>query len=87
MNECESWFSIWLSDKRNMLECMRDNLAADLKAGYDPEGRCATGQRKDIEAYAASIDEALEMFVSMTEKQVERWCYYHLLKDGAIEPW
>ena len=80
----DSWFDCWYSDKKDILSCMYHNLAADLDAGYNPLGDCIKRQRADIAAYEQSINDALMSFVNMDDKKRDRWCFYDMLRRGAI---
>ena len=79
------WFELWQDDRECMLSTMIRNMAADLNAGYDYFGRCITNQREEIENYKKETESAFDLFKSMTEEQVNRWCFYDLKKRGVIE--
>ena len=80
----ESWQELWEADKRNMLATMYRNLTADLDCGYDPLGKSIQTQKEMIAQYERGIHEAWDKFVSMTEAEVERWCFYDMKKRGVI---
>lgn len=80
------WFEVWYYDKKCIIATMVRNMVADLDAGYDYFGRCITMEREEIEAYNKEFDAQLEAFKSMDENAVNRWCYYDMVKRGAIEP-
>ena len=79
------WFEIWFAAKQSMVETMRRNLQADLDAGYDPNGHCIRKQVVKLEEYERGLGVQLDLFKSMEDSKVNRWCYYDLLKRGAIE--
>lgn len=79
------WFEMWLEDKNSILNCMKSNMEADLNAGYSRYCKSIIDQNEMIDSYSKSIDEALENFKSMTEAEVDHWCYYDLKKHGAID--
>ena len=79
------WFELWQDDRECMLSTMIRNMAADLNAGYDYFGRCITNQRDEIENYKKETESAFDLFKSMTEEQVNRWCFYDMKKRGVIE--
>ena len=79
------WFELWQDDRECMLSTMIRNMAADLNAGYDYFGRCITNQREEIENYKKETESAFDLFKSMTEEQVNRWCFYDMKKRGVIE--
>lgn len=80
------WFSLWLSDRQTILATMIRNLTADLEAGYDYFGRSATSQREQIEAYRTETENRLCAFREMDERRINHWCYYDLVRRGAITP-
>ena len=79
------WFELWQDDRECMLSTMIRNMAADLNTGYDYFGRCITNQREEIENYKKETESAFDLFKTMTEAQVSRWCFYDLKKRGVIE--
>lgn len=82
----DDWFEMWHADKRSMLDTMVKNMQADLNAGYDYFGQSIQNQRMAIDTYKRLFDQQLDMFTDMDEKQVNRWCYYDMVKRGVIEP-
>jgi hypothetical protein len=76
---------MWLDDKHSMLDTMIRNMTADLNAGYDYFGRSITNQRADIELYKIQMESEIDSFKSMSDRDVNRWCYFDLIKRGAIE--
>ena len=79
------WFQIWKEDKENIIATMYKNLSSDLEAGYEYSGRSIQNQLEQIDAYRAEYYSQLDKFVTMTDGQVSRWCYFDLKKRGAIE--
>ena len=80
------WFALCYEDRDTILTTMVRNLAADLAAGYDYFGQSAVTQRNEITAYKAKTDARLRKFREMTEQQINHWCYYDLIRRGAIMP-
>lgn len=78
------WFEIWFQDKQSMIETMRRNMVADLEAGYNPNGRSILKQAYELSEYEHGFNVQMDLFKSMEDEQVERWCYYDLKKRGAI---
>ncbi len=78
------WFEIWYKDKQGIIDTMVKNMAADLKAGHDYFGKGIKGKMEEIEAYKTKFDEELMSFADMDDKKRNRWCYYDLLRRGAI---
>ena len=79
------WFNIWFEDKKCILSTMRQNMADDIAAGYDPNGHCIRKQRVDIEEYEIKMGLEIDMFKTMEDNAVDRWCFYDLKKRGAID--
>ena len=89
MNRCrisdrDDWFEVWQDDKESIIETMIKNMASDLNHGYDYFGKSIVEQRRAIEAYRKEIDDTFDLFKTMDEKEVNRWCFYDLKKRGAI---
>ena len=84
LSDRDDWFIIWKSDKDSMIETMVKNMAADLENGYDYFGNSIKQQRETIDAYKRQFDAELDSFKAMDEKLVNRWCYYDLIKRGAV---
>ena len=78
------WFDIWFEDKQGILQVMRENMAADLNAGYDPDGKSIREQIEEYKQYKEQFEAKLDEFAGMDDKRVDRWCYYDLKKRGAI---
>lgn len=79
------WLEMYCTDRDGMLSTMARNMAADLECGYDYFGKSIMQQRAKIEEFRANYDKILDMFKTMSEEQVNRWCFYELKKLGAIE--
>jgi len=78
------WFEIWVADKKNILNTMARNMAADLEAGYDYYGKSIQTQIKEMDEYKAKFDADLDKVAEMDDNKVQKWCYIQLLKAGAI---
>ena len=84
ISDRDDWFSVWQDYKESILQTMINNMASDLNAGYDYFGKSIVEQRKTIEAYKKEIDDTFDLFKTMEDKEVNRWCFYDLKKRGAI---
>ena len=85
-NDGETWFDIWYSDKKSMLNIMFHNMQSDLNNGYNPLGDCIKRQLQDIERYQQNINDTLDKFTEMNDdSKIERYCYHDLLKRGVIK--
>lgn len=80
-----NWFNIWFEDKKWIISIMHKNMTDDIAAGYDPAGHAIRKQLVDIEEYTRKMNRELDMFKTMEDNAVDRWCYYDLKKRGAIE--
>ena len=79
-----NWFEIWYDDRQSMMETMARNIAADIRTGYNFFGACIQRQKQELDDYKAAFDEQLMRFADMDDGKRNRWCYYDLLKRGAI---
>ena len=79
------WFEIWFEDKQSIIEIMVNNMVSDLNVGYDYFGKNIREQRETIEAYKAKFNSEMDMFKTMDDVLVDRWCFYDLKKRGVIE--
>lgn len=78
------WFELWVEDKNSIIETMVRNMTADIEAGHSYFGDSIKKQRRDLENYKRQMDEEIDRFKVMEEKEVNRWCYYDMVKRGAI---
>lgn len=83
--DCDAWFEMWHDDKQCIIDTMVHNMQADLEAGYDYFGNSIKQQREEIDAYKADFDNQMSKFWTMTHEDVEKWCFYDLVRRGAIE--
>ena len=79
------WFSIWEDDRRWIENIMIENMKADLDAGYSYYGKSMIEQREMIDKYHKETMDTYEMFKTMQDNEVDRWCFYDLKKRGAID--
>lgn len=84
ISDRDDWFCIWQDDKESILQTMISNMTSDLNAGYNYFGKSIINQRKAIENYRKNIDNTLDLFKTMDEKEINRWCFHDLKKRGAI---
>lgn len=85
VTDSNDWFNIWFEDKKSIISIMMSNMVADLNAGYDYFGKSIQNQKEEIAAYEKKFEEELDMFKTMDDKQVNRWCFYDMKKRGVIE--
>lgn len=83
--EIGEWFEMWYEDKKSVLYTMIENLRSDLDNGYYYFGASATKSREEIESYKKDIDNTLDTFKEMDELAIDKWCYFDMVKRGAIE--
>ncbi len=84
-NKNENWFEMWFSDKKCMIAIMYSNLMSDLNAGYNPIGDIIKNQKAMIANYEKQLEKQLEKFASMTDENVNKWCFYDMKNRGVIE--
>ena len=82
--ERTDWFEIWCEDKKNIMNTMARNMAADLEAGYDFFGNSIQRQIKDMEAYRDAFNAEMDKIAEMEPSRVNHYCYVKLKKAGAI---
>ena len=80
----EDYFKMWFEDKQDMLVTMHRNMMADIEAGYNPCGDCIKRQREAIDSYSDLMDRQMLALHAMEEFRANRWCYYDMVKRGAI---
>ena len=56
-----------------------------MEAGYDYFGNCIQNQKRQLDEYKQKFDEQLMAFADMEDGKRNRWCYYDLLRRGAIK--
>ena len=83
-NDHTDWFEMFCEDKKNILNTMARNMAADLEAGYDYFGKSIQQQIKDMEEYKKAFDAELDKIAEMEPSRVNHYCYVKLKKSGAI---
>ena len=83
--KCADWLQLWVEDKESLLATMASNVAADLTAGWSVYGEGVQRQLRELSDYRDEYKETLDSFKQLCPEQVARWCFYDLLKQGAIE--
>ena len=83
-SDCDNWVALWLEDKRSMLETMIDNLAADLRAGYEPIGLCVMHQLMAIAEYRQRFDDECKAIPVEHPEAANRYCFNDLKARGVI---
>lgn len=78
------WRELWYADKTSMIDTMIDNLAADLKAGYEPTGTSIMRQLVALADYKSDFMIDSEMISCASDERAERWCFDDLKRRGAI---
>ena len=78
------WFEIWQDDKESVIDTMIRNMRSDLDNGYNYFGNSIQKQMRDIENYKKQFDSEMDKFKSMSDDEVDRWCFYDLKKRGSI---
>lgn len=79
-----NWFELWVMDKNSIVSTMQNNLIADLEAGYDPNGKSITEQRKQIDEYIDEFGKTLDSFNTMSDRAIRKFCFLDMLKRGAL---
>jgi hypothetical protein len=62
------------------------NLASDLEAGYDPFGNSITNSINELVKYKSRCEMEMKIIQeTLNSEQANRWCWFELVKRGAIE--
>lgn len=85
VTDSKEWFDMWFEDKKSIISIMYSNMASDLAAGYDYFGKSIQDQKREIADYEAEFERQMDKFKSMSDDEVNRWCFYDMKKRGAIE--
>ena len=85
VTDSKEWFDMWFEDKKSIISIMYSNMASDLAAGYDYFGKSIQHQKQEIADYEAEFERQLDKFKSMSDDEVNRWCFYDMKKRGAID--
>lgn len=85
VTDSKEWFDMWFEDKKSIISIMYSNMASDLAAGYDYFGKSIQNQKQEIADYEAEFERQMDKFKSMSDDEVNRWCFYDMKKRGAIE--
>lgn len=83
LRDCDDWFTLWREDHESITECMMRNMAADIQAGYSYAS--IKKQQAQIEQYDSEWKNQMYQFAEWDDRKVNRWCYYDMLKRGAID--
>lgn len=75
------WIQMFIDDRYSMIKQMRENTAADVKAGYSIAQ--IAHQMCDIEDYERETVRLIATF-KQDEKKGQILAYHHLVKVGAI---
>ncbi len=79
------WVTMWINDKKDIMNIMVENMKSDLAVGYDFFGKSIQEQIHMMEDYKAQYEKELMALADFEEAKAQRWCYYDLLRRGAIE--
>lgn len=85
VTDSKEWFDMWFEDKKSIIAIMYSNMASDLSHGYDYFGKSIQTQKDEIARYEAQFEKELDSFKSMSDEEVNRWCFYDMKKRGAID--
>lgn len=85
VTDSKEWFDMWFEDKKSIISIMYSNMASDLAAGYDYFGKSIQDQKAEIQRYEDEFERQMDKFKSMSDDEVNRWCFYDMKKRGAID--
>ena len=78
------WFEIWCEDWEGLITTQSLNIKAELDAGWKWKSDRVQHEVNVLNQFQNTYRLQLGRFAEMEEKQVQRWCYYDLLRRGAI---
>lgn len=84
MREKIDWFEVWCEDWEGLLQTQGRIIQSELEAGHSWSSRHVQHEVEILEQWDREYRYNLGRFAEMTEGQVKRWCYFDLLKRGAI---
>lgn len=84
ISDRDDWFDVWIEERCSMQETMLRNMHADIDAGWSFWGECVQKQMNDLDKLVEDYEKTMDMFKTMEDKDVNRWCFYDLKKRGAI---
>lgn len=78
------WKQMWKEDVNSMLATMCENMACDLRYGYDARGKSMQEYHKQITRYMYWIQDSMNAMEKMEEEKAQKWAYADLKRRGAI---
>ena len=72
------WFLLWNEDSCIDIETMAQSY------NHEYELNCREQLRKDLKIANTKYEETLDLFKTMSDEEVNRWCYYESIKKGWI---
>ena len=78
------WLEVWIDDWESLIETQNRNIQSELQAGFKWTGQHVQHEVKILKEFDSKYRDGLEKFKYMDEREVQRWCYFDLLKRGAI---
>ena len=85
LTDRDDWFDLWFEDTKGLIATMYRNMASDLENGYDYFGNSIQNQIRTIEDYRKEFERQMDSFKTMSDSEVNRWCFYDMKKRGVIE--
>lgn len=81
-----NWFEIWCDDWESLIYTQSRNVQAELDAGYKWSSRHVQHEVEILNEFDSKYRNQLAKFAEMEEqgRNVNKWCYYDLLRRGAI---
>lgn len=74
--------TMWIADKKSIMETMHRNMADDINAGYDPTGLSIRNQLAELSDYTEKFNS--ELMALADRKNPNYWCYLDMVRRGAI---
>lgn len=78
------YFELWKECKKGTIATMYNNLADDLRAGYDPFGNSAIESKHEIAIFEVTYLNTLKNLSAMNEECRQKYCKNDLKSRGWI---
>lgn len=80
----KDWFDVWCADWEGLIETQARNVQSEIDAGWKYKSDRVQNELRILNKFNGEYRRQLGRFASMEDKEVNRFCYYDLLRRGAI---
>ncbi len=78
------WFDVWCADWEGLIETQARNIQSEIEAGWKYKSARVQNEIRILNEFNGEYKMNLGRFGGMTDEEVNRYCYYDLLRRGAI---